>query len=110
MMEMNVPALLLTSPGGAPAKAAPAGAKDDPEKAKDAARQFEALLLGQILRSVRGSGSGWLGSGEDSAGDCATDLAEQQLARLLAEQGGLGLASLIAAGLDTKPKSPVEPG
>jgi flagellar protein FlgJ len=76
---------------------------DDPAKVHDAAQQFEALLIGQMLRTERESGNGWLGSGgdsaKDSAGDCATDYAEQQFATLLARQGGLGLANLIAAGL-----------
>ncbi|HEV3334093.1 MAG TPA: hypothetical protein VG096_24065 [Bryobacteraceae bacterium] len=75
--------------------------KDDPAKVHDAAQQFEALLIGQMLRTERESGSGWLGSGGDSASDCATDYAEQQFATLLARQGGLGLANLIAAGLQS---------
>lgn len=75
-------------------------APEDPAKVRDAAQQFEALLLGQLLRSVRESGKGWLGSGGDAASDCATELAEQQFARLLALQGGLGLASLIEKGLE----------
>jgi Rod binding domain-containing protein len=69
-----------------------------PGKIQDAAQQFEALLLSQILRSVRESG-GWLGS-NDPTSDCAMEFAEQQFAALLAQQGGLGLATLIAQGLD----------
>jgi Rod binding domain-containing protein len=80
---------------------APAHAPDDPAKVHDAAQQFESLLIGQILRSERESGNGWLGSGGDPASDCATDYAEQQFATLLARQGGLGLANLIAAGLQS---------
>jgi Rod binding domain-containing protein len=68
---------------------------------RDAAQQFEALLMGQILRSARQSGEGWLG-GEDSSAECATDYAEQQLAAVLAQQGGLGLAHMIAKGLERK--------
>ncbi len=71
-----------------------------PEKVHDAAQQFEALLMGQILRTERQSGSGWLGSGEDSSAECATDYAEQQFAAVLAQQGGLGLADLVAKGLE----------
>src|ERR1700690_4156102 len=81
------------------AATAPVHGPDDPAKVHDAAQQFEALLIGQILRTERESGGGWLGSGGDPASDCATDYAEQQFATLLARQGGLGLASLIAAGL-----------
>ena len=72
---------------------------DSPQKVHDAAQQFEALLMGQILRSARQSGSGWLGGGEDSSAECATDYAEQQFAAVLAQRGGLGLADLIAKGL-----------
>jgi peptidoglycan hydrolase FlgJ len=80
----------------------PAPAPNDPRKVHDAAQQFEALLIGQMLRTERESGDGWLGSGGDSAGDCATDYAEQQFATLLAHQGGLGLANMIAAGLTSE--------
>lgn len=71
-----------------------------PDKVHDAAQQFEALLMGQILRSARQNGSGWLGGGEDSSAECATDYAEQQFAAVLAQQGGLGLADLVAKGLE----------
>lgn len=82
--------------------ASPAGlAKaNDPARMRDAAQQFEALLLGQLLHSAHESGSGWLGSGGDSSSDCAGDYAEQQLAASMAQQGGLGLAKLITAGLE----------
>src|ERR1017187_288520 len=74
----------------------PANAKD-PAKIHDAAQQFEALLLGQILRSARESGGGgWLGSDSGSSTDSLTQFAEQHLASLLAQQGGLGPAGLIS--------------
>jgi flagellar protein FlgJ len=80
-------------------------------KLQDAAQQFEALLIGQLLRSARESGGGWLG-GEDLASDSATEFAEQQLAILLAKQGGLGLAALIRHGLETAspPATPPQRG
>ena len=66
---------------------------DPPEKVRDAAQQFEALLLGQILRAAReSSGAG--------ASDCALEYAEQQFASVMARNGGLGLASLIVKGLE----------
>ena len=69
-------------------------------KVRDAAQQFEALLLGQMLRSQRESGSGWLGSGEDSSAECVTDYAEQQFAAIMAQNGGLGIATMVASGLE----------
>lgn len=67
-------------------------------KTDSAARDFEALLIGQMLRSMHEE-SGWLGTGEDQAGEAAVSLGEEQLARSLAGSGGLGLSRLIESGL-----------
>jgi len=71
----------------------------DPDKVRDAAQQFEALLLSQILETVS-HGGGWLGSGEDSSSGCANGFAQEQLAAEIARHGGFGLSKLIAEGLD----------
>jgi flagellar protein FlgJ len=91
MSEMAIPSML--GAGAVTTKS------DTPNKVHDAAQQFEALLMGQILRSARQGSSGWLG-GEDSSAECATDYAEQQFAAVLSQQGGLGLADLIVKGLE----------
>ena len=92
MSDMAISSVVL--PAAAPTKA------DTPEKVRDAAQQFEALLIGQILRAARESGSGWFSDGEDPSGEIATDYAEQQFAAVLAQKGGLGLADMIAKGLE----------
>jgi Rod binding domain-containing protein len=73
----------------------------------DAAGQFESLLIAQLLRSMReaGGSSGWLGSGEDSTSASAMQMAEEHFAAALARQGGLGLAKMVAAGLEENAKS-----
>ncbi|MDX2151318.1 MAG: hypothetical protein SFV54_11335 [Bryobacteraceae bacterium] len=77
----------------------------DPQAVKKAADQFEALLIGQLIKSMReaGGGGGWLGSGEDQAGASMVEFAEQQFAQVLAARGGLGLGSLVVQGLESKP-------
>jgi Rod binding domain-containing protein len=66
----------------------------------DAARQFESLLIAQLLKSIHGEGGeGWLGTGEDQAGAQALELAQEQFAQTLANSGGLGLARMIVSGL-----------
>ena len=90
---------------GAPASSvdtALTASKSHPTKAEDAAQQFEALMLAQVMRSERESGNGWLGTGEDSTGSSAIDFAEQQLALVLARQGGLGLANMISSNLEPR--------
>jgi Rod binding domain-containing protein len=71
-----------------------------PSKIEDAAQQFESLLIGQMLRSARESGSGGLnGDDADSESSVMMDVAEQQFSQLLAHHGGIGLTSLVVQGL-----------
>jgi len=72
--------------------------KDGSNKVAGAARDFEALLLGQILKSAHEEG-GWLGAGDDDAGEAAVGLGEEQLARTIAASGGFGFSKLIESGL-----------
>src|ERR1700679_3579715 len=75
---------------------------DTPAKIHDAAQQFEGLLIAQILGSIH-QGGGWLGSSDDSS-SAATGFAEQQLAGMIAQKGGLGLSTMISAGLQRESK------
>jgi flagellar protein FlgJ len=68
-----------------------------PTKIVEAAKQFEALLIGQMLRSVREAGAD---DDQDNASATMYDVADQQFSQLLANSGGLGLSRMIASGLD----------
>ena len=73
---------------------------DDPTKVKDAATQFEALLIGQMLKSMgEASAGGWMDSGEDQAGTSMMEMGEERMAEMMARQGGFGLASMVMRGL-----------
>jgi Rod binding domain-containing protein len=70
---------------------------------RDAAHQFEALMLGQMLKQMRSSdGEGWFGTGDDSAGSQMAEFGEQMLAQMLSQKGGLGLTGVIEQGLTRK--------
>jgi Rod binding domain-containing protein len=67
-----------------------------PRNVAEAASQFEALLIGHVLKEMRSSGGeGWLGGGEDASAATILEVAEEQLSRALASQGGLGLSPMI---------------
>jgi len=84
--------------------------RTSPDKIEHAARQFESLLIGQILKSMHEAGSsGWMGGGEDQSSESAMELAEEQFAQALASRGGLGLSRLIIQGLTKQEKSSVDP-
>ena len=102
MSELGIAQLLPQATAGGATSIATSGTAhqpDSPAKIRDAAQQFEALLLGQIMQSMEESGKGWLSTGDDPSGECATQFAEQAFATALSKHGGLGLANLIAAGL-----------
>ncbi|HYO82046.1 MAG TPA: hypothetical protein VES20_11625 [Bryobacteraceae bacterium] len=75
-----------------------------PEKVAEAATQFESLMIAQLLKTAResGTGDGWLGTGSDATADSALQMAEEQFAAMLAKQGGLGLARMVEQGLGQK--------
>jgi flagellar protein FlgJ len=77
---------------------------DTPEKISGAAKQFEALMIEQMLKSARDtSGGGWLGGDDDpddQTGSLVMDMAEQGLAQAMAVRGGLGIAKMVTANLE----------
>ena len=75
-----------------------AAAQQMPQQAREAAQQFEALLVGQFLKAARSdSGDPWGAS--DSSSTPAIEFAEEQLAAALCARGGLGLSTMIAHSL-----------
>jgi len=66
-----------------------------PSKVEDAAKQFEGLMIAQMLRTAREETED-----EDSTSGTMMDLADQQFSQVLSNNGGLGLASLIVKGLN----------
>lgn len=69
-----------------------------PTNAAEAARQFEALLIAQMLRSARES----MQDDGDTTAETMFDVAGQQFAQMLANNGGLGLAKIVTKSLDSQ--------
>jgi len=81
-------------------------AKPESKKIADAAKQFEALMIGQILKIARETSSeGWLGSGEDSSSETGMDMAQEFFGQALANGGGLGIGKMIERQLNAQPAS-----
>lgn len=79
-------------------------ASDTPEKILTVAKQFEALMIGQILKTAReSSGGGWLSdedSQDDQTGSLVMEMAEQGFSQAMATRGGLGIAKMVTANLE----------
>ena len=80
-----------------------ANASSDDKKLADTAKQFEAVMAGEILKAARASSQGgWLGSSDsedDQTGEMTVELAEQGLAQGLAATGAFGIAKMVIANL-----------
>ncbi len=70
------------------------GTPSKPGKIHEAAEQFEALMIGQMLKSVRENSSS-LDEEEGAGQDSAMEMAEAQFATVLAKGGGLGLSHMV---------------
>jgi len=73
----------------------------DAGRLREAAEQFEGVLIAHMLKGMRSENS-WSGGGE-AGGEAATpvmELGEECLAQALARQGGLGLAAMVIRGLE----------
>ena len=74
---------------------------DTPEKINNAASQFEALMIGQILKAAHpDSDDDSMGGDSDPASASAMDFANDYFARAMAAKGGLGLTNMIVSGLE----------
>lgn len=93
--------------GLTPAIAGAAHSNTNCSKLAHAAGQFEALLLGEMLKSA--ASDGWMGGSEDQSGSSLSEMAQEQFAQALADSGGLGIARMITAEVrpDAKPSTPV---
>jgi Rod binding domain-containing protein len=98
MADMRIaPAAASLLPGSAPTSGVSSTTPKKTDKLHEAAQQFEALMIGEMMKSVRQSSeSGWLGSsGEDGSTDQAVEMAESNFAKALAMSGGFGLSRMV---------------
>jgi|GEM_PF-2029774 len=76
-----------------------AGSPARPKNLPEAARQFEALLIAELLRCAHSDEGGWLGSGDDTTASPAIGMAEESLAQAISSHGGLGLSKYIVQSM-----------
>lgn len=75
---------------------------------KDAAREFEAIMIGKLLESAFADGKTGFGDSEDSGGQTMLEFGREHLARVIAQGGGLGLAKIVERGLGGVSATPVK--
>lgn len=73
------------------------GVSPRPESAKQLGRDFESLILSQLVKQLRASVEGGLFKGEGS--DTYGAMFDQYLSEYLADNGGLGLADYLEKSL-----------
>ena len=69
------------------------------DKAKEVARQFEAIMVRQILKSAQNTGVKGLFSDESASKDVYFDMMNYHMADAITRGGGVGMASAFEAQL-----------
>ena len=65
-------------------------------KLADAAQQFEAMLLQEMLKPMRSENGGWTGEdNKDAASDTMTNFGTEAVAKAVSKSGGLGIAKQV---------------
>lgn len=85
--------------------------QNSPEAVREAAKQFEAVFIQMMLKSMRDASPGDGGLMDSDQSQFYRDMFDQQLALILAQQGQLGLSDVIARrlGSDQAPSPPTSP-
>jgi len=71
----------------------------EPERTREAAKQFEAILVEHLLKTAREASQAEREEEKMAGSLTYLEMAEQHLARALAERGGLGIAKMILADI-----------
>jgi Rod binding domain-containing protein len=99
---MNIADLTATA---ADATSLAAKSKDNPDKVLNAAKQFESLLIAQLMKSMQDNEGGWLSAGDDDqSSSAAMEYGQEAFAQAMSANGGLGLAKMVASGLERSAK------
>jgi Rod binding domain-containing protein len=64
-----------------------------------AAREFEAMLIGELLNTAFSPESVSMGGEADSSSSTMLEFGREHLSRMIATGGGFGLAKLVESGL-----------
>lgn len=81
--------------------------KREEGKIADAARQFEALLISQILKSACDASTMTGSTGaDDPGGATAIEMAQEQFAAALSARGGMGIATMVTSTFRKQIDSP----
>jgi Rod binding domain-containing protein len=71
----------------------------DPKSIHRVAQEFESLLISQLLKSMK---QGALGEEDSGANESVMQYAQESMARVLSQNGGIGIASVIERALTPK--------
>ncbi len=68
----------------------------DPKSVHRVAQEFESLLISQLLKSMK---QGDLSEEDNGANDSVMQYAQESMARVLSQNGGIGIASVVERAL-----------
>ena len=75
-------------------------------KLTDAAQQFEAMLLQELLKPMRSEDGGWGEEKTDGASDTISSFGTEGVAKTISRDGGLGIARQVIRQISAEHQKP----
>ncbi len=69
-------------------------------KLTDAAQQFEAMMLQQMLKPMKEGEDSWGGEESDSGSDTLSSFGTEAFAKAISERGGFGIAKQVISQVE----------
>lgn len=73
----------------------PAASAQSPSKLNNAAQEFEAMLLQEMLKPLQSKDEGWGGEKMDSSSDIISSFGCEAVAKAISAHGGFGIAKHV---------------
>jgi flagellar protein FlgJ len=99
-MELNVLPNIALERGAARLQTLRGGAPDDGRRLREAAKEFEAIMLEMMVKEMRDNVPESPIFGENRGREIFNELLDGEYVRMMVNRGGLGLADLLTRQLD----------
>lgn len=101
-MQLSVLPDFALSGGESRLKQVRGAARDNPERLRAAAEEFEAIMLDLMVKEMRKNVPESPIFGQDTGREIFNEMLDNQYVRLMTERGGIGLADMLVRQLGNK--------
>lgn len=94
-MDLSILPDVALSRGESQLKNLKPGSRDDPKRLRSAAQEFEAIMLGIMVKEMRKNVPESPIFGRDTGREIFNEMLDKQYVKLMTQHGGIGLADML---------------